>query len=595
MIKGSIPEDKIDEIKRRINIVDLVAGYVNLKQAGRSFIGLCPFHQEKTPSFTVNPEKQIFYCFGCGEGGNAITFVMKHDGISFPEAVRQLARKAGVTLPTRPLNDQERSRLSLRERMLRLHTLAASYYGDRLLGPEGRIARQYLHQRGIGAEAAKEFHLGYSLPGWRHLKDYLELKKIPLSLAEEAGLLAKSERGDFYDRFRGRMIFPIEDFSGRIIAFGGRTLGEENPKYLNSPESALFSKGRNLYGLSKAREEMRRTGYAVLVEGYFDLLALWNAGIRNVVATLGTALTRDHVELLHRYTQEAAVVFDADAAGRKALARSLSLFIEGNLHLRAVLLPENHDPDDFVRKFGRQEFLKLIDTAPPAVEYYLDNLIGNTAAFENGRDALREAMSFIAKMDNDAERNLFIRRVAERIGVDEAVLKTEIVQARGKKSAGKETDLRTAPIMKPAPDLEINFISLILDHPEMIAEMIAGDVLAYFQNEDLKDLGKEAARYYQLKGMIDLEGFLSRYGAGFPREDILSRLIDPVSLEAETVDRICRDMIRQIKRKWFKEKRRSLNMMLVRAQQAMNAELCQRLLAEKAELLADEKSVLLKG
>jgi DNA primase len=595
MTKGSIPEDKIDEIKRRINIVDLVSGYVNLKQTGRSFIGLCPFHQEKTPSFTVNPDKQIFYCFGCGEGGNAITFVMKHSGLSFPEAVRQLAKKTGVTIPSRPLSDEERGRLSLREKMLRLHSLAAAYYAERLRGPEGGPVRQYLQQRGIGGNIAGDFRLGYSLPGWRHLRDYLELKKVPLPLAEEAGLLAKSERGDYYDRFRGRLIFPIEDPSGQIIAFGGRILGEGTPKYLNSPESALFSKSRNLYGLSKAREEIRRCGYVILVEGYFDLLALWNAGIKNVVATLGTALTREHVELLRRYTQETAVVFDGDAAGRKALARSLALFIEGSLHMRAVMLPDAADPDDFVRKFGKQEFLQLIDAAPPAVEYYLDNMIGSTAVFEDGRDALREAMSFIARMDNDAERNLFIKRVAERIGLDEEVLKAEIVQGRLKKTREGETKKPVAPVSRPAPGLEMDLISLLLDHPGKIAGTITDGILDYFQNEDLKRLGEEMAAYYRRRGSIELEDFFSRFGSGFPREEILSRLIDSVAWDDETVDRICLDMTRQIKRKWFKEKRRSLNMKLVRAQQAMDAELCQRLLAEKAELMAEERSALLKG
>jgi len=595
MTKGSIPEDKIDEIKRRINIVDLVAGYVNLKQAGRSFIGLCPFHQEKTPSFTVNPEKQIFYCFGCGEGGNAITFVMKHDGLSFPEAVRQLAKRTGVTLPVRPLTAQDRDRLSLRERMLQLHVMATGFYAERLQGPEGSVARQYLEQRGIGAAAVKEFRLGYALPGWRHFKDFLERRKIPLSLAEEAGLLSKSGRGDLYDRFRGRLIFPIEDPGGQIIGFGGRTLGEETPKYLNSPESALFSKGRNLYGLSKARDEIRKYGYAVLVEGYFDLLALWNAGIGNVVATMGTALTRDHIELLRRYTQEAAVVFDGDAAGRKALARSLPLFIAGNLHMRAVMLPEGTDPDDFVRRAGREEFLRLMAAAPPAVEYYLDNLVGNAAIFEDGRDALREAMSFLVKMDNDAERNLFIKWVAERIGVDEEVLKAEIVKGRGRKTAGKNGGGQKPPSNRSVPELEMKFISLILDHPGQIAAMNASDVLRYFQNEDLKNLGTEAAAYYQRRGMIDVDDLLSGLGDGVLREDVLSRIIESVSWDGETVERICHDMIRQIKRKWFKEKRRSLNTMLVRAQQAMDLELCQRLLADKAKLLADENTALLKG
>ncbi|MDI9570860.1 MAG: DNA primase [Pseudomonadota bacterium] len=596
-MQGSIPEDKIDEIKRRIDIVDLVAGYVNLKQAGRNFIGLCPFHQEKTPSFTVNREKQIFYCFGCGEGGNAVTFVMKQNGLSFPEAIRHLARKTGVVLPTRSLSDKEKGELSRRERMLRLHRTAAAFFSERLEGREGAAARQYLRERGISETTAKEFRLGYSPPGWRQLRDYLDRKRMSLDLAERAGLLVKNERGDFHDRFRGRLVFPIEDPYGQIVAFGGRIMGEGMPKYLNSPESALFSKGRNLYGLAKAREAIRKSGSVILVEGYFDLLALWNADIRNVAATLGTALTRDHVELLRRSAPKAAVVFDGDEAGKKALARSLALFVEVNLPMRAVVLPQDADPDDCVRGLGREAFLDLVAAAPPAVEYYVDNFIGNPASMEDGREALRAAMAFIGKMEGDAERNLFVRRVAQRLGVDEAVLQKEVNRGRGRKTTAPEREARTPPSAASAAvdGLEASLIALLLDHPRMIPAVVAGDALTYLQNEELRGLGAAAAAQYERRGGIDLEDFVARLGPGALREAILSRLVDSASWEGETADRICRDMIRQIKRRWFKERRRSLNASLVRAQQAMDAESCRRLLAEKTELIEKEKSMLSNG
>jgi len=480
--------------------------------------------------------------------------------------------------------------------MLRLHGLAAAYFTDRLEGGEGLTARRYLEQRGIGNGIVREFRLGYALPGWNHLRDYLVRKKIPLPLAEQAGLLARNERGDYYDRFRGRLIFPIEDQSGQIIAFGGRIIGEGTPKYLNSPESVLFSKGKNLYGLSRARDEIRKSGHVILVEGYFDLLALWNAGIGNVVATLGTALTREHVELLRRYTRQAAIVFDADEAGNKALARSLSLFVEGGLHMRAVMLPDGADPDDFVGKSGREKFLALVEGAPPAVEYYLDNFIGDVKSLESGRDALREAMAFIAKMENEAERNLFIKRVAQRIGLDEDVLKAELNRGRSKRTTttGKESGGKTTAV--PVPDaLEVTFIALILDHPEKIPAMMSLDALRYFQNDELRKLGEEAAASYERQGRIDLGKFVDRLAQRSLREEILGRVVDSVSWDGETLDRVCRDTVRQIKRKWFKEKRRSLNMLLVRAQQAMDTESCQRLLAEKAELVKYEQSMLLQG
>jgi len=595
MNKGSIPEDKIDEIKRRINIVDLVSGFVGLKQAGRNHIGLCPFHKEKTPSFTVSPDKQIFYCFGCGEGGNALAFVMKINGLTFPEAIRYLAKKTGVSLPDRPLSRQEKEQLTLKERMLRLHALVSDYYLARLRGKEGQKAQLYLQNRDIGAEAVNTFQLGYALEGWRFLRDHLELKRVPLPLAEQSGLLVKNERGEYYDRFRGRLIFPIEDQAGQIIAFGGRIMGEGEPKYLNSPESALFSKGKTLYGLSRTKEDIRKCGYAILVEGYFDLLSLWNGGVKNVVATLGTALTRDHVELLRRYTKDVAVVFDGDEAGKKALARSLGLFIDGNLHIRAVMLPEASDPDDYIRKYGRERFQELIGQSPPAVEYYLDTLAGSRGDFDHDRDALRESLSFITRMDNAVERNLFIKLAAERIGVDEAVLKAEVIQGKDKKSNEAVYQKSGTRTSLPVDALEMNFITMILDHPDKIPAMIEADILKCFGSEELSKLGKVIEDYYRRVGKIDLKDFVEHLDAGSLRDEILSRLIDSGAWEAGTVDQVFSDMIHQIRRKWFKEKHRSLKMRLIRAQQASDLELCQRLLVEKGDLLKAEKAVLAKG
>jgi DNA primase len=591
----SIPEDKIDEIKRRANIVDLVSGFVSLKQAGRNYSGLCPFHKEKTPSFTVSPDKQIFYCFGCGEGGNAIAFVMKINGLTFPEAIRYLAKKTGVLLPDRPLSRQEKEQLTLKERMLRLHALVAGYYSSRLKGREGQKGQRYLQNRDIGAEALDTFHLGYALDGWRFLRDHLVQNRVSLSLAEQSGLLAKNERGEYYDRFRGRLIFPIEDQAGQIIAFGGRILGEGEPKYLNSPESASFSKGKNLYGLSRTKEDIRKSGYAILVEGYFDLLSLWNAGVRNVVATLGTALTRDHVDLLRRYTKDVAVVFDGDEAGKKALARSLGLFIDGNLHTRAVMLPEASDPDDYVRRYGKDRFQELIEKSSPAVEYYLDHVVGKRGDFDHDRDALRESLAFINRMDNAVERDLFVKLAAERIGVDEAILKAEVAQGMGKKTSETALPEQEKRSSAPVDALELKFITMILAHPDKIPAMIDADILKCFMSDELRNLGKVIETYYGRIGKIDLKDFVDHLDAGSLRDEILSRLIDSGAWEDDTADQVFSDMIHQIRRKWFKEKHRSLKIRLIRAQQASDLELCERLLIEKGDLMKAEKAVLAKG
>ncbi|MGZ3596708.1 MAG: DNA primase, partial [Syntrophales bacterium] len=333
-MNGHIAPDKIEEVKRRADIVDLVSEYVTLKKGGKNFLGLCPFHKEKTPSFTVNRDKQIFYCFGCGEGGNVLTFLMKMSEMSFPEAVRHLAGKTGVIIPERILTRQEKESSSVRNEVSHINKMAAAYFAKNLFSQAGKEARDYLRKRGIQDDVIKEFGLGYALDGWRHLRDYFEKASISLKLVEQSGLVIPKANGggSFYDRFRGRLIFPIEDVGGSVIAFGGRIIGSGEPKYLNTSESPVYIKGRNLYGLNRTKEDIRKKGYAILVEGYFDLITLWASGVRNVIATLGTALTREHVDLMRRYTSHVAVVFDPDEAGKKALTRSIELFLSGNMH-----------------------------------------------------------------------------------------------------------------------------------------------------------------------------------------------------------------------------------------------------------------------
>ena len=440
MSRGHIPDDKIEEVRSKTDIVALISGQTNLKKAGRNYLGLCPFHKEKTPSFTVSPDKQIFYCFGCGEGGNVVTFVMKMNSMTFPEAIRYLAEKAGVTLPEKPVTPEEQGKAGIREQLAGANRAAAAYFAKNLLSmPAGKKGRDYLQARGLGEEAVRTFKLGYAFDGWRHLKDFLQRERIAPKIALQAGLLATKDENNFYDRFRGRLIFPIEDANGRIVAFGGRLIDQGEPKYLNSPESLLYVKGRNLYGLSITREEIRKKGFAIVVEGYFDLLSLWNAGVTNVVATLGTALTREHVDLLRRYTSEVAVVFDPDEAGRKALARSLDLFLSGSIQVKAVVLPDAYDPDDFVRTFGREKFEEVVESARPAVDYYIDTVLGRKRTLGHDREILKEAVSFMNRIESVVERNLFIKRISERLGVDQDLLKKEVLASTPVSETREET------------------------------------------------------------------------------------------------------------------------------------------------------------
>ncbi len=589
-LKSHIPDIKIEEIKSRANIVDLVSEYVTLKKAGRNFVGLCPFHKEKTPSFTVTPDKQIFYCFGCGEGGNVFSFLMKINQMAYPEAIRHLARKTGVVIPERVSSHEEKEQISLREQLTHINHIAAVYYSNNLFSSVGKEARIYLKKRQIREEIIREFRLGFALDGWRHLKDFFEREKISLKVAEQAGLLIPGKDASLYDRFRARLMIPIEDVSGRVIAFGGRIIGAGEPKYLNSPESAVYIKGRNLYGLNRTKEEIRKQGYAILVEGYFDLILLWNAGITPVVATLGTALTREQVDLIGRYTSHVAVLFDPDEAGQKALERSLELFLAGNMHVRAVILPSGYDPDDYVRTFGKDRLLELIARAPSMVDYYIENVMGDRGTFEKDRDVLRKSLSFIRHIDNAIERNLFIKRVSEKLGIDQDVLKTEI-------SHSMTASPNAATKQKKHPGtvdlLEMNLIHILMMHPEKLAVMAETNILNYFISPDLKSLGEELKMFATGPGHFDAVEFISRLDSGVLRERLLRKVIDESSYDEKVLDRLLADTVKQIKRRWYREIKKILMIKMNKAQEAGDMNLCNELLNEKERLLKEERTQVL--
>ncbi len=585
-MKGYIPDIQVEEIKNRASIVDLVSEYVTLKKAGRNFVGLCPFHKEKTPSFTVTPDRQMFYCFGCGEGGGVFTFLMKISQMTYPEAVRHLAKKTGVVISER-ISQKERQEVSDREQLIRINEMATGHYARNLVSPSGKEALAYLRMRGFHEETVRAFRLGFALNGWHHLRDFFEKEKASLEIAEKAGLLVSGKDGHLYDRFRGRLMFPVEDVSGRVIAFGGRIIGAGEPKYLNSPESDVYVKGRNLYALNRAKEAIRRQGCVIVVEGYFDLISLWNAGITHVVATLGTALTKEQIDLIGRYTTHVVALFDPDEAGRKALTRSLELFLAGNLNTRALVLPEGLDPDDYIRAYGGDRLLELINGAPSMVDYYIDHVLGDQGGFEKDRDSLRRAVAFIKHIENVVDRNLFIKRVSEKLGIDQDLLKKEISRVRPAViDDGTIRGVYTAAIEK----LEMDLIHLLLIHPEKIVPARQAGILDYFTNRDLKNFGET------LQGAVDgLQSWdaverVSRLHPGPIREGLMKKLMEARPVEEEKIlDRLIADATRQIRRRWYKEKHKTLKMDIVKAQETGDADLCSRLLVEKERLLKEER------
>lgn len=409
--------DAKEEIRERLDLVEIIGQHVALRRSGRRFVGLCPFHQDSAPSFSVDPERGFWHCFGCGEGGDLFSFVMRQEGVDFGEALRMLARQAGVQLERTPQADERRRRRDLLERA---HELAREHFRRNLFQhPQAEAARNYLRARGLNRWAVTTFRLGYALDSWDDLLNVLAAEGINPAMAQEAGLVKPGERGGRYDTFRDRIMFPIDDPSGRTVAFGGRALDPENPaKYLNSPETPLFRKRRALYALPLAREEIARQRRAIMVEGYMDVIALHQAGVRNVVAGLGTALTREQLNLLARYADEVVLVYDADTAGARAALRNLEVFEGVDVAVSLVVLPEGLDPDDFVRSRGPEAFGELLEERISPIEYELRAIftVHERSGPEGMARAARDAVEVLLKVADWTRRDEFVARAADLWG-----------------------------------------------------------------------------------------------------------------------------------------------------------------------------------
>ncbi|MBM4315410.1 MAG: DNA primase, partial [Deltaproteobacteria bacterium] len=514
-------------------------------------------------------------------------FLMKLNSLTFPEAARYLAKKVGVVIPERTMSRAEKERYSLAEQIRRVNELAAGFFTDTLRSPGGKDAREYLRRRGIGEPAIGMFRLGYSLEGWSHLQEYLDRKGISPQLAQQAGLLVErtGKAQGYYDRFRGRVMIPIEDVDGRVIAFGGRVLGAGEPKYMNSPESAVYTKGNTLYGLARTRESIREKGFALLVEGYFDLIALWNAGITNAAAVLGTALTRAQVDLIRRYTTRVVAVFDPDEAGRKALARSLELFLAGNIHARAVILPDGYDPDEFVRVQGREKMDEVVAAAWPMAEYYIDQILGGRGTLEEDRDKLREAVSFLSRLEDDVDRNLFIKKVAEALVVDEEVLKKEVLRTLSRNPSAAPPELPRRVTIAETDPSELSLIRMMLEFPAKMSTVRASAILADFRTENLKRLGEELlAKELEGRTMPDASSLVGALTEGALRDKLLALLVQESPFSEEMIDRLMADTIRKIRERSNREKSRSLTRQIKEAEKTGNRELIDRLILDAERL-----------
>lgn len=427
-----ISESKIEEIRNSISIVDVISEYVQLRKRGKNFVGLCPFHNEKTPSFTVTEEKQIFHCFGCHTGGNVFKFLMEYKKISFIEAVQEIAEQQGIEISYDDEGYSEKQ--SEQEILYDINTEAARYFLNNLLNDqEGEAAREYFKNRNLKIQTIRAFGLGYTINGYENLVNFLKEKSIDLERALQLGLIGQFKDGRIYDKLPGRIIFPIFSPNGRVVAFAGRKLREEDTggKYINSPESLIYVKGRILYGLSHAKDDIRKLDKAIIVEGYMDLISLYQAGIKNVVAVSGTALTDDQAQLLSRYTRNVVLLFDADAAGIKASMRSIEILLKRNFDVKISTLPKDEDPDSYVNKFGREAFEEIIKRAENFLEYQT-SYYESQEMFDDPTkmaEAIRELVKPIALVDDELKRSLLIRNISRKFNLREKLLESELSKA----------------------------------------------------------------------------------------------------------------------------------------------------------------------
>jgi len=420
---GIMTDTAVQEVKDAADILDIIGERVSLSKSGVNYKGLCPFHNEKTPSFTVNPSRQSYYCFGCGEGGDVFSFLMKYENLSFPETLQELARRYNVHLPDRTKNPAEEAQAKKRLALQTINWEAASCYHRFLLrDPKAAGARSYLQNRGMPQEVIEEFQLGYAPDSW----DFIgrQLAGHPPQLLREAGLVIPRKNEGHYDRFRNRILFPIFDINGKVIGFGGRIIGEGQPKYLNTDRTPLFDKGRSLFGLYQNREAIRRGKKCLVVEGNFDLLSLVAHGIRNVVAPLGTALTAQHVRKLKGYAEEVIMLFDGDQAGLKAALRAVPLFLDEMMTAKVAVLPAKHDPDSFLREQGAEGLLSHIEKARPLPEFCFDQLVQKHGLSVEGKARIvQELGTLIAALDDrNLQRTLFVSHFSERLNIEAAKL-----------------------------------------------------------------------------------------------------------------------------------------------------------------------------
>jgi DNA primase len=592
-----IKQEKIAEIRDRASIVEVISDCVTLKKAGRNYMGLCPFHAEKSPSFTVSEEKGIFHCFGCQTGGSVFQFLMQYDHLTFPEAVERIAQRYGITIE-RAARTGGPNQSGERELLYRINERAAANYQRILLAhPDGKIGLDYLKSRGVDEPAARKFMLGYAPQTGSGLLDLAKKEGLPLKEALRLGLIGQRSPQQFHEKFFARLMFPIVNGAGKVVGFGGRVLDHGLPKYLNSSETPLFRKGSTVYGLYQAKEGIRKADRVIVVEGYLDAIALHQFGVADAVATLGTALTVDHVRLLARYTKNIVALFDGDDAGRKAAARSFEIFIEAGMFGKAAFLPQGEDPDTFVRSNGKAALEAILDQAVPLADYYFSWLEQRFGATLEGKSQTASEISrLLAKINNPFEVDLLVRRAVDALGIREALLRRPAaVSAYGRATRPAAGASPQAPSHSRDDVAERSLISLMLRFPAVVREVAKENDFRHWIGPKWREPVDVILAEWQERGKVDVFRVTQSAPPDIATQLTAMALEDEASLPEADCAKMAADCLSHLRRKYLRELERNLRIAIRAAEEQKDEKAKRERILEWQDVVRKERQLERRG
>jgi len=579
-----IPNEIIDRILDKVDIIEIISAYVPLKRAGQSFKACCPFHEEKTPSFVVSSGKQIYHCFGCGAGGNAISFLMKHEKMDFIESIKMLADKAGVALPYYGRNEREKNTFA--DKLFGVNNLACAFYGENLASESGKNAREYFEKRGIHEKTVKFFRLGLAGNSWYGLVNRLKEEAIDADIPEKAGLILRNnQNANLYDRFRNRVIFPIFDMRGKVLGFGARSMDNSLPKYINSPETHIYRKGTHLYGLNFSKESIRKQNYAIIVEGYFDLILPYQNGIRNIAATLGTALTREQIAGLRRFTKNVIMIYDSDKAGEEATLRSLDILIGEDMNVRMAILPKGADPDSFVQSEGKAGFMKILKESKDLFDYKLDIL---TSRFRKddprGKARITEGMlPTMARIKNTVLKSAYLKKLSEKLSVDEESVRAELKKIRPGFPETYRTRAYEENRKSSANAAEIALLAVVLEDTGRIERIEKELGLASFKDGSIACILRKISEFHKSGRKVTPSHLMSSFEDA-AKERIISEAVTLGHTIGEK-EKAMEDCFNHIRKHALKKTLSDIRFKIMDADSRADAEKVNSLIAEYGELI----------